>query len=82
MAVKPAPPNKLSPQQRHNGKDTALLAQRQAILEQAKLRNSSRWGTRPVINCEPIGPVTLNPEKEMKMRNCPVKSSFQVANKI
>ncbi|MBK1782666.1 transposase [Advenella sp. WQ 585] len=60
--------NFVTPQQRHNGKDTALLAQRQAILEQAKLRNPSRWGTRPVRNCEPIGPVTLNPEKEMKMQ--------------
>ncbi|NLN67615.1 MAG: IS3 family transposase, partial [Alcaligenaceae bacterium] len=60
--------NFVTPQQRHNGKDTALLAQRQAILEQAKLRNPSRWGTRSVRNCEPIGPVTLNPEKEIKMQ--------------
>ena len=35
--------NFVTPQQRHNGKDTALLAQRQAILEQAKLRNPSRF---------------------------------------
>ena len=60
--------NFVTPQQRHNGKDTALLAQRQAILEQAKQRNPSRWGTRSVRNCEPIGPVTLNPEKEIKMQ--------------
>ena len=54
----------MTPEQRHKGEDTELLAQRKAILEQAKQRNPSRWGTRSVRNCEPAGPVTLNPEKE------------------
>ena len=60
--------NFVTPLQRLNGKDTALLAQRQAILEQAKQCNPLRRGTRSVRNCEPIGPVTLNPEKEIKMQ--------------
>lgn len=56
--------NFVTPEQRHKGEDTELLAQRKTILEQAKQRNPSRWGTRSVRNCEPAGPVTLNPEKE------------------
>lgn len=37
-------------------------------LEQAKQRNPSRWGTRSVRNCEAVGAVTLNPEKEIEMK--------------
>lgn len=58
----------VTPQQRHDGEDPALLAQRKAVLEQAKQNNPSRWGSRPVRNCEPTGPVSLNPEKEINMQ--------------
>ncbi len=60
--------NFVTPQQRHDGEDPALLAQRKAVLEQAKQNNPSRWGSRPVRNCEPTGPVSLNPEKEINMQ--------------
>lgn len=53
---------------RHQGKDKTLLAQRKAVLEQAKLANPTRWGSRPVRNCQPVGPVTLNPEKETETK--------------
>nr|WP_186354459.1 MULTISPECIES: IS3 family transposase [Pseudomonas] len=60
--------NFVTPQQRHDGEDAELLAQRKAVLEQARQNNPSRWGVRPVRNCEPAGPVTLNPEKETTMK--------------
>ncbi|SDS43698.1 Transposase InsO and inactivated derivatives [Halopseudomonas litoralis] len=60
--------NFVTPQQRHDGEDAALLAQRKTVLEQAKQSNPSRWGTRSVRNCDPAGPVTLNPEKEADMQ--------------
>ena len=52
----------VTPQERHSGNDVAILAQRQRVLEQAKLRTPGRWGSRPIRNCEPVGPTTLNPE--------------------
>ena len=58
----------VTPEQRHNGEDAVLLEQRKRVLEQAKQSMPSRWGTRPVRNCEPVGPTTLNPETELPMR--------------
>lgn len=55
----------VTPQERHEGKDAAILAQRQRVLEQARERTLGRWGTRLVRNCEPVGPTTLNPEKSI-----------------
>ena len=60
--------NFVTPAQRHQGKDKTLLAQRKTVLEQAKLANPTRWGSRPVRNCQPVGPVTLNPEKETEVK--------------
>lgn len=53
----------MTTQERHEGMDVAILAQRQRALEQARERTPGRWGTRPIRNCEPVGPTTLNPEK-------------------
>lgn len=53
----------VTPQERHTGEDVAILAQRQRVLEQAKQRTPSCWGSRQVRNCEPVEPTTLNPEK-------------------
>ena len=44
----------VTPQERHEGKDVAILAQRQRVLEQARERTPGRWGTRPVRNCKPV----------------------------
>lgn len=60
--------NFVTPEQRHLGKDKALLSQRKVVLEEAKLANPTRWGSRPVRNCQPVGPVTLNPEKEAEVK--------------
>jgi len=53
----------VTPQERHSGEDVAILAQRQRVLEEAKQRTPNRWGSRPIRNCEPAGPTTLNPER-------------------
>ena len=54
----------VTPHQRHTGQDVELLAQRKERIEAAKAANPSRWGARDVRNCTPVGPTTLNPEKE------------------
>jgi len=53
----------VTPEQRHQGKDTAILAQREALYQAAKTRHPSRWskGTR---NWNRVEVVSLNPERE------------------
>ena len=55
--------NFVTPAQRHAGQDRELLKRRKEVLEAAKAANPSRW-SRGVRNCEPVGPVTLNPENQ------------------
>jgi putative transposase len=55
--------NFVTPAQRHRGEDKAILASRKLVLEKAKKANPLRW-SREVRNCQPAGPVSLNPEKE------------------
>ena len=50
----------VTPQQRHSGQDQAILAQRQAIYEQARAPHPERW-SRAIRNCNPITEVWLNP---------------------
>jgi transposase InsO family protein len=54
----------VTPQQRHNGQDQAILAQRQAIYEQARARHPERW-SRAIRNWNPITEVWLNPTAEV-----------------
>ena len=54
----------VTPEQRHTGQDGEILAKRKQVLERAKQQNPERWGRRAIRNCEPVGPTTLNPEKE------------------
>jgi transposase InsO family protein len=53
----------VSPQQRHTGEDHVILAARHALYTEAKERNPARWA-RYTRNWEPMGPVTLNPERD------------------
>lgn len=55
--------NFVTPAERHEGKDSEILAKRRQVLEAAKAKNRNRW-SGDVRNCEPAGPVTLNPDKE------------------
>ena len=53
----------VSPQQRHAGEDHAILAARHALYTRARALNPARWsGT--TRNWSPVGPVTLNPERD------------------
>lgn len=53
----------VSPAARHEGRDQAILAARQQVYERARQRHPSRW-SRHTRNWQPIGTVTLNPERD------------------
>ncbi len=53
----------VSPQQRHTGEDHAILAARHALYSAVKERNPARWSGK-TRNWQPIGAVTLNPERD------------------
>jgi transposase InsO family protein len=55
----------VTPDQRHRGEDIAVLEQRQALYEAAKLQHPERW-SGPTRNWEPDETVYLNPGKPMK----------------
>jgi len=52
----------VTPNDRHEGRDEALLAQRDAVYRAAKKRTPRRW-TGDTRDWSPIGDVTLNPER-------------------
>ena len=54
----------VTPQQRHSGQDRLILAQRQAVYEQARARHPERW-SGPIRNWEPMTEVWLNPAAEV-----------------
>lgn len=52
----------VTPVQRHQGEDVALLKERHAVYQQARARHPGRWsGT--TRNWTPVGDVALNPER-------------------
>jgi transposase InsO family protein len=53
----------VSPQQRHTGQDHAILGARHALYTEAKELNPARWA-RHTRDWNPIGAVTLNPERD------------------
>ena len=53
----------VTPAQRHAGDDHEILAARHALYVQARDRNPARWA-RTTRNWSPVGPVTLNPERD------------------
>ena len=53
----------VSPAQRHAGDDVAILAARHALFLKARDLNPARWSGN-TRNWSPIGPVTLNPERD------------------
>lgn len=52
--------NFITPAERQAGQDESILAKRKAVLLQAKAANPQRWSSE-IRNCDPAGPVTLNP---------------------
>ena len=55
----------VTPNQRHNGLDKAILANRKKVIEQAKKEHPERWNGRETRNLTPVGVVYLNPTKEV-----------------
>jgi putative transposase len=53
----------VSPAERHDGKDAHILARRHSLYQQARAANPRRWA-RNTRNWQPIGAVTLNPERD------------------
>jgi len=54
----------VTPQQRHDRQDQAILAQRQGVYEQARARHPERW-SGALRNWQPISEVWLNPSAEV-----------------
>ena len=52
----------VTPADRHDGRDVAILANRRAVYRDAKKRMPRRW-TRDIRNWSAVGNVTLNPER-------------------
>lgn len=57
----------VSPEQRHAGDDQAILAARHELYARARDQNPARWSGK-TRNWQPIGPVTLNPERDSIVR--------------
>lgn len=55
--------NYVRPSERHNGKDKVILKRRAKVLLAAKELNLERW-SGDIRNCEPVGDVNLNLERE------------------
>jgi transposase InsO family protein len=53
----------VSPDARHEGQDHKILARRHALYLEARAANPRRWA-RHTRNWQPIGAVTLNPERD------------------
>lgn len=58
--------NFVTPAQRHAGLDVEILRKRKGVLKAKQRLNPTRWSSE-VRNCEPIGPVTLNPDREIPL---------------
>jgi len=56
----------VTPNQRHNGLDKAILDNRKKVIEQAKKDHPDRWNGRETRNLEPANVVHLNPGREQK----------------
>jgi len=56
----------VTPAQRHRGEDKEILAKRKNVYELAKQQHPERWSGR-TRNWNPIGEVTLNPERTQNM---------------
>lgn len=55
--------NFVTPAQRHQGEDRAILEQRKLVYKKAQSENPQRW-SRDIRNWDPITEVYLNPEKQ------------------
>jgi len=66
----------VSPAQRHAGEDHAILAARHALYTHARALNPARW-SGSTRNWSPVGPVTLNPERDSIVKTHSASNDFQ-----
>lgn len=59
----------VTPEQRHDGRDKAILEQRKRVYKKAREKNPLRWSGK-CRNWEPVGSVALNPERESGAADC------------
>lgn len=64
----------VTPSERHQGRDTQILADRDAVYQQAREKNPERWAAN-TRNWKPVGSVTLNPERPESNQNCGRKTA-------
>jgi len=57
----------VTPDDRHFGREHAILANRRDLYENARLKNPNRW-SRNIRNWEPVETVYLNPEPKVEVR--------------
>lgn len=57
----------VTPQQRHEGEETAILAERHRLNQEAKARHPARWSQGKTRNWGRVTAVALNPERESAM---------------
>ena len=57
----------VTPEQRHAGQDTVLLAKRVEVYEAAKAKHPQRW-SGSTRNWEPVRVVHLNPDQQTKLK--------------
>ena len=57
----------VTPSQRHRGEDIDILAKREQVYKEAKLRNPNRWSGK-LRNWQPVQEVYLNPEKQQEKK--------------
>lgn len=60
----------VTPAQRHTGQDEVILAARQAVYEKARSLAPRRWSGK-IRDWSPVGPVALNPEREVAVHARP-----------
>jgi transposase InsO family protein len=70
----------VTPNQRHNGLDKAILDNRKKVIEQAKKNNPERWNGRETRNLKPIEVVYLNPGKGKNKSIGELSQTDDVAN--
>lgn len=66
----------VSPAQRHEGRDHAILAARHILYTRARELNPARW-SGSTRNWSPIGAVTLNPERDCIIKARSVSNDIQ-----